>query len=106
MSASLLHVGAMVQCLHGFPVLITPGSPRVLLSGMPAATVADAWLPACTNPPSSGNKCTAVQWLAPALRVRIGQQPAVLQASSGLCLGTAPPGPPVVISAQPRVLGT
>jgi uncharacterized Zn-binding protein involved in type VI secretion len=81
---------------------------RVLVSGMPVATMGDQYLVAgCafTIPPPQ--TCIRVQWLVPATRVLINGQPAILQTSVGLCLGPtqAPQGAPIVIATQPRVIG-
>jgi uncharacterized Zn-binding protein involved in type VI secretion len=81
---------------------------RVLVSGMPVATMGDQYLVAgCafTIPPPQ--PCIRVHWLVPATRVLINGQPAILQTSVGLCLGPtqAPQGAPIVIATQPRVIG-
>jgi uncharacterized Zn-binding protein involved in type VI secretion len=81
---------------------------RVLVSGMPVATMGDQYLVAgCafTIPPPQ--PCLRVQWLVPAMRVLVNGQPAILQSSVGLCLGPtqAPQGPPTIIATQPRVVG-
>lgn len=106
----LLHVGSTVMCPHGGQVTIAPGNPRVTLGGQPAATMSDQFIVAgCafTLPGPKPSPCIKVQWIAPALRVRIGGQPAILQTSTGLCLSPeqAPQGPPVVATTQPRVRG-
>jgi hypothetical protein len=107
----LLHVGATVMCTHGAPVNVVPGAPRVLLGGMPAATMSDNYLVAgCpfTVPGPKPQPCVKVQWIVPAARVMIGGQPAVLQASVGLCQSAEqiPQGPPSVVTTQVRVRGT
>ena len=52
--------------------------------------------------------CVRVQWLVPALRVKVNLAPVILQTSVGLCLAAdqAPQGPPMVSATQPRVIGT
>jgi uncharacterized Zn-binding protein involved in type VI secretion len=83
---------------------------RVLVSGMPVATLADTFLVAgCAfNVSGAPHPCVKVQWLVPAARVLINGQPAILQTSVGLSLAAdmAPQGPPVVVSTQPRVIAT
>jgi hypothetical protein len=110
MPAPIVHVGAVTLCPHGGGVTEVPSAPRVLLSGMPAATMADQYLVAgCAfNVAGAPHPCVRVQWLVPAVRVTTGLMPLILQTSVGLCLAPdqAPQGPPIVSSTQPRVLGT
>jgi hypothetical protein len=110
MPTPIAHVGAVAQCPHGGPVTIAPGSPRVRVSGMPVATLADqATVAACAfNVSGSPHPCVRVQWLVPAVRVKSNAVPVILQTSVGLSQAAdqAPQGPPVISSTQPRVLGT
>ncbi|HEX9893373.1 MAG TPA: hypothetical protein VGA78_05585 [Gemmatimonadales bacterium] len=110
MPTPVAHVGAVALCPHGGPVTEIPATPRVLLSGMPAATMADQYLIAgCVfNVAGAPHPCVRVQWLVPAVRVTASLMPLILQTSVGLCLAAdqVPQGPPVVSSTQPRVLGT
>ena len=99
------------MCTHGVPVQVVPGNPRVLVSGMPVATMLDQFLIAgCpfTVPPGVPMPCIRVQWLVPAVRVLINGAPPILNTSVGLCLNPvqAPNGPPVVVMTQPRVIAT
>lgn len=63
---------------------------------------------AFTVPPGKPQPCVLARWVAPALRVRHGGQPAVLQSSTGICQSAeqAPQGPPRVAATQTRVRGT
>jgi uncharacterized Zn-binding protein involved in type VI secretion len=84
---------------------------RVLVSGMPVATMGDLYLVAgCpfTVPPRKPQPCVKVQWLVPTTRVLVNGQPAILQTSTGLCQSVEqiPQGAPIVIATQPRVIGT
>ena len=111
MPGPMYHAGAVAICPHGGQVTVTPSSPRVLLSGMPAATMTDpALIAGCAFvlPPSVPHPCIRVQWLVPAVRVLINGQPALLQTSTGLCLAPdqAPQGPPTIVSTQVRVIAT
>lgn len=86
--------------------MTVPGNPRVLVMGMPVATVADQFLVAgCafTIPPPQ--PCLQVQWLTPATRVLVGGSPPITQASTGLSISATgvPQGPPTIISTQTRV---
>jgi uncharacterized Zn-binding protein involved in type VI secretion len=111
MPGPIVHVGAVAMCPHGGQVTIVSTNTRVLVNGMPAATLGDNYVIAgCafTVPPGKPQPCVRVQWLVPATRVLINGQPAILQASTGLCQSAEqiPQGPPVVTGVQPRVVGT
>lgn len=114
MPGYLLHVGATAMCPHGGQVSVVPGSPRVRLGGQPAATMGDNFpIAGCPFqvPVGAGTKpqpCVKVQWMVPAVRVRIGGQFALLQTSTGLCQSAEqiPAGPPQVSLTQVRVRGT
>ena len=108
MPAPIFHVGASAMCPHGVPVNTVPGSARVLVSGMPVATMADQYLIfRCPFTVSSvPSPCVRVQGLAPATRVLVDGMPPILSTSAGLCLNPAqvPQGPPSVVTTQPRVV--
>ncbi len=113
MGAFILHVGATVMCPHAGQVQVSPGNPRVKVGGQPVATMADMYMiSGCPipppPPPGSPGPCLRVQWMVPAVRVRAGGQPVLLQNSSGLCISAlqVPAGPPQVVMTQFRVKGT
>lgn len=110
MPGPLVHVGAVGFCPHGGALTVISTNTRVLVNGMPVATIADQFMIAgCVF--TVGPKpqpCLTVQWLVPAARVMVNGSPPVLQTSSGLCLGPeqAPQGLPTIASTQPRVSAT
>jgi hypothetical protein len=110
MPGFMYNVTAVTICPHGGQVQAIPSSPMVLLSGMPATTIADQFVVAgCAfmiGP--TPHPCVKVQWLVPATRVLVNGQPAIIQTSVGLALGPdqAPQGPPTVITTQVRVIAT
>jgi uncharacterized Zn-binding protein involved in type VI secretion len=109
MPGFLFHVGASAICPHAGQVMVVPSAPRVLVSGMPVATLGDFYpIAACvfTVPPGKPQPCIKVQWLVPATRVLINGQPAIVQTSTGLCQSAEqiPQGPPTIIATQTRVL--
>jgi len=114
MANPLLHVGATAICPHSGQVSISTPNTRVVVGGQAVATMADNdTVAGCPFqiPTPGGPKpqpCVRIQWLVPAVRVRIGGQPALLQTSSGLCLSAEqiPQGPPNVTVTQVRVRGT
>jgi hypothetical protein len=83
---------------------------RVLVNGLPVATLADQYLvTGCPfNVSGSPSPCVRVQWLTPAVRVLVNGVPPILNTSTGLCLNPAqvPQGPPIVTTTQPRVVAT
>lgn len=111
MPGPLFHVGATAMCPHGGQVTTISTNARVLVNGMPVATMGDTYLVAgCafTVPPGKPQPCIKVQWLLPAVRVLVNGQPVILQTSPGLCQSAEqiPQGPPIVAATQPRVIGT
>lgn len=110
MPGFLFHVGASAMCPHAGQVNVVSTNTRVLVTGMPVATMGDVYLVAgCvfTIPPGKPQPCIKVQWLVPATRVLVNGQPAILQTSAGLCQSPEqiPQGPPMVVANQARVSG-
>ena len=110
MPGTLYHVGAPAICPHGGQATTISSNARVLVSGMPVATISDTTLVAgCLFAPGGKpQSCVRVQWLVPAARVTINGQPALLQTSAGICFSAdqIPNGPPTVLSTQTRVVAT
>jgi uncharacterized Zn-binding protein involved in type VI secretion len=111
MPGPLFHVGNTTLCPHGGQAQTISSNSRVLVNGMPVATISDTTLVAgCpfTVPTGKPQPCVKVQWLVPATRVVVNGQPALLQTSTGLCLSPEqiPQGPPMVTVNQTRVIGT
>jgi uncharacterized Zn-binding protein involved in type VI secretion len=110
MPGPFYHAGAAAMCPHGGQVLTTPSSPRVLVSGMPVATLPDAsTVVGCVfNVAGAPHPCVRVQWTVGAVRVLIDGKPALLQSSMGLALAPdqAPQGPPIITTTQMRVIAT
>jgi hypothetical protein len=113
MPGYLLHVGAGINCPHGAMANITSTNQRVKVSQMPVALLNDVTtvagcpfqvpIPGGTKP----QPCLKVQWLVPAMRVRVMGQFVLLQSSAGICQSPEqiPQGPPTVSSTQLRVKG-
>jgi hypothetical protein len=111
MPGALFHVGAAASCPHGGQVSTISTNTRVLVGGQPVATLGDDFpIAGCafTVPPGKPQPCVKVRWIAPATRVVVNGQPAILQTSAGVCQSAEqiPGGPPVVTATQPRVVGT
>ena len=106
MPAFLLHVGATVMCMHGGQATPTVPFPRVKVSGQPVVTVSAPYaIAGCAfSPPQGNGPCVTAQFITPALRVRAGGAPVLLQNSTAIC---APTGTGVnVVVTQIRVKGT
>jgi hypothetical protein len=106
MPAPILHAGATVLCSHGGQAMPTAPSQRVLVSGMPIATVAAPYSVAgCTFVPPGGNgPCVTAQWVVGATSVLSEGQPVVIMTGVATC---APTGTPLVpVDAQKRALAT
>lgn len=105
MPGFLYHVGAPTQCPHAGQGTTTSSNVRVRVAGQFVATSADLTTIAGCPFTTGGNAqpCTQVLWIAPAVRVRVNRQPALLQNSVAQCVfGAIPQGPPI-ISGQTRV---
>lgn len=88
MAGFLLHQGAVVMCLHAGQATPPAPNPRVLLMGMPTATIAAPWVVAgCPGVPSAVPPCVTGQWVVGTLRVTSMGQPLAVQ--SGVAV-TAP----------------
>jgi hypothetical protein len=99
-------VGATVLCAHGGQAMPTAPVARVLVSGMPIATIAAPYSVAgCAFAPPAGNgPCVTAQWMVGAVRVTAMGQPVVILSGVSVC---APTGTPLVpVSSQVRVVAT
>jgi uncharacterized Zn-binding protein involved in type VI secretion len=110
MSGLLFHAGAQAICPHGGQVTTISANTRVLVNGMPVATLGDQFvIGGCvfTVPGPKPQPCIKVQWLVPAARVMVGGQPAILATSAALAQSAEqiPGGPPTVTVTQTRVVG-
>jgi len=106
MPGFLLHVGAIVQCMHGGLAQPTVPNPRVKVMGQPIVMQPGPYVIAGCSfpPPPAGNgPCVTAAWLLGALRVTANGMPVLLQDSQALC---APTGTGIIISmTQVRVKG-
>jgi hypothetical protein len=106
MPGFLLHVGAVVQCMHGGMAQATAPNPRVKVMGQPIVTQVAPWtIAGCTFPPPpvANGPCVTAQWVMGATRVKANGMPVLLQDSQALCV---PTGTGLIISmTQTRVRG-
>lgn len=99
-------MGATVLCSHGGQAIPTAPSPRVLVSGMPIATIAAPYAVAgCAFVPPVGNgPCLTGQWVMGAVQVTSEGQPVAIMTGVSVCVPTGTPLLPLV--AQTRALAT
>ena len=89
---------------------IVVASPRVLVSGMPAAVLTDQGLVAgCVF--TVGPKpqpCVTTKWIVGATRVTANGVPLLINPPVALCLSAEqiPGGPPIISNSQTRVIAT
>ncbi|GLZ48201.1 hypothetical protein Acsp06_43860 [Actinomycetospora sp. NBRC 106375] len=107
MPAPLVTTTSAVVCTHGGQARATVPNPRVRVAGSPAILLPTPWTVAgCTlpPPPAAPPPCVSAVWTMGTLRVRSTNQPLVVQGGSGTCVPNGTP--PVVMTAQPRVVAT
>jgi hypothetical protein len=106
MPGPILHTGAVVTCAHGGQAMPTAPSPRVTVSGMPAATAGAPYAVAgCAFAPPAGNgPCVTAMWEVAAVRVTSMGLPLVIMTGVASCVPTGTPLLPV--SAQTRAIAT
>ncbi len=99
-------MGATVLCAHGGQAIPTVPSPRVMVSGMPIATIAAPYTVAgCAFAPPAGNgPCVTAQWIVGAVQVMSEGQPVAIMTGVATCVPTGTPLVPV--QAQTRVIAT
>ncbi|HEV7588187.1 MAG TPA: hypothetical protein VGO40_08635 [Longimicrobium sp.] len=106
MPGPVLHLGATVLCAHGGQAMPTAPTPRVLVSGQPAATLGAPYAVAGCGfvPPAGNGPCVTAQWVVGATRVFSAGQPLVISTGQAVC---APTGTPLIpVASQTRVIAT
>lgn len=94
------------MCAHGGQAMPTVPSARVMVSGMPTATIAAPYtIAGCAFVPPAGNgPCVTAQWMMGATQVLSEGQPVAIMTGVATCVPTGTPLMPV--TAQMRVLAT
>ncbi len=111
MPGFLFHEGGVATCPHMAPISFTPTNPRVRVSGLRVATMADVYtVSGCAFqvPVPGGTKpqpCV-IATLAPSARVLINGVPAVISVGTTLCRSAEqiPQGPATISVVQGRVV--
>lgn len=105
MPAPILHLGAIVTCMHAGPAQPLSPFPRVMVSGQPVVTMATPYaISGCALTGSGAPPCVTAQWVVGAVRVMAGGVPVILQSSQAVCIASGTGLLPLV--AQTRVLAT
>jgi len=110
MPGPVLHAGAAATCTHGGLLTIVPASPRVVVSGSPAAVLTDQGIVAgCAF--TVGPKpqpCVTTRWMAGATRVVANGVPLLINPPVAFCVSAEqiPGGPPIITASQTRVIAT
>lgn len=104
MPGFLLHMGAVVMCMHAGQAQPVTVNPRVMVGGQPIVTQTSPYVVAgCPFVPPAAGPCVSAQWITGATRVLAGGVPVLLQDSVAIC---APTGTGLnIILTQLRVKG-
>lgn len=110
MGDTLQHVGLTAMCPHGGQVSVVSTNTRVKVMGQYVAVMGDTYtIAGCPfqTPVPKPQPCIKVQWIVPAMRVKVMGKQVLLKSSTGLCLSAEqiPQGPPNIIMTQMRVKG-
>jgi hypothetical protein len=102
MGAPLITSQTTVMCGHGGSATHVPTQMRVRAVSAPVAVATDQHMAAgCALTSVPSTPCTAMTWTAPAVRVKVGGIPALIQTSVPMGIG-----PGVVLVGQVRVMAT
>lgn len=109
----IIDAGATIMCPHAGSVKITSTNTRVKVGGQYATILNDMFMiSGCPfqlpGTPPVPHPCIKIQWLVPAMRVKVMGKQVLLKSSTGLCLASdqVPQGSPNVVITQLRVKGT
>jgi uncharacterized Zn-binding protein involved in type VI secretion len=106
MAGQVLHQGATVTCSHGGQATPSEVSSRVMVAGLPIATIAAPYtIAGCPFAPTGGNgPCVSGQWKTGALRVTSEENALAITTGTSTCVPTGTPLLP--LDAQTRVIAT
>lgn len=105
MPAPILHMGAVVTCLHAGMAQPLASFPRVMVAGQPVVTLSTPYaVTGCALTGTGAPPCASAQWVVGAVRVMAGGIPVLLQSGQAVCVPTGTGLLPVTV--QPRVLAT
>ena len=94
---------------HFGQAILATANTQALVDGAPVLLLTDRHAVAgCAFAPGGvPSPCVTIQWVTGATQSKIGNIPALLQTSIGLCLNAAqaPQGPAVVVQTQTKAMG-
>jgi hypothetical protein len=89
MPGPILHLGAIVTCMHAGPAQPTMPFPRVTVSGQPVVTLATPHVvTGCALASTSSPPCASAQWVVGATRVTAGGTPVAIATGAAACVPT------------------
>jgi len=109
MPGFLLHTLQLMDCPHGGMIQTASNNTRVLINGVPVATLSDSSTVvgcAFTVPPGKSQPCVTVKWTpVVATSVLVNGKPVLLSGSTTICqsIEQIPQGPALQLTPQPRV---
>jgi hypothetical protein len=104
MPGFVLHLGAVVQCVHAGQAVPVVVSPRVMVSGQPITTLASPYSIAACAIPSPAPPCVTAQWVVGATRVTSNGQPVLIMGGQATTVPNA--SPLIAMTTQTRVTAT
>jgi hypothetical protein len=104
MPGTIVHLGATVLCTHAGQATPVAINARVLVNGMPVATLASPYVVAgCALTGTPVPPCVTAQWITGATRVLAAGVPVLLNLGQSVCVPTGTPL--LVVATQTRVTG-
>lgn len=105
MPGPIVHLGAVVQCMHGGLATAVAPNPRVSVSGQPVVTIGSPYAIAGCSLTPSGVFCVSGAWVSGAVRVTsMGMPLAVQVGGASVCASTGMPM--LAVTVQPRAVAT
>lgn len=102
MGTSIITSQTTVMCGHGGSATHVPTNMRVRIGGAPVAVASDQHIAAgCALASVPSTPCTTLTWSVPAMRVKAGGVPVLVQTSIPMGIG-----PGIVAAGQMRVMAT
>lgn len=105
----LLTTASTVTCPHFGQALLTTSNSQAVVLGAPVLLLTDQHaIVGCTFAPGGvASPCLTIQWQTGGTQSKVGEIPALLQTSVGLCLNAAqvPQGTAIVVQTQTQAMG-
>jgi hypothetical protein len=106
MGGSFLTEDTAMQCPHGGTVTAQTTNAFMQADGAFVLLATDVFVIAgCTLISSSLSPCTTIVWDVPSQTNTVMGVPVLTSASQGLCMGSATPAPPIIVTVQTEATG-